>query len=300
MTKTMSPAQIQANRLNAQKSTGPRTPRGKSASRFNALKHGFLARQLVVQGYKITESARDFKALYCEYHNHLAPVGPVEEMLVDQIIATVWRLRRVRTAETGEITLSVDGGWQSRNKPENLPLKWAEWQAYGDVALNMERSYAGNSLMEDLLEKVRDTVEQEGQLAETVLKELVRGFGGKHNVITRKLEELRRNAPQNPDSPDAPVAQEKNKGEILDFLDEILDSIRCHMSDLGDQDRKAEDAHQAAENLPEAETLDKIIRYETSLTRQLFHSLSQLERLQRQRLGENVPPPVALEVAPAA
>ena len=43
-------AQIQANRLNAQKSTGPRTAEGKERASQNAVKHGLLAREAVIQG----------------------------------------------------------------------------------------------------------------------------------------------------------------------------------------------------------------------------------------------------------
>jgi hypothetical protein len=41
-------AQIQANRSNAQKSTGPRTPQGKATASQNAVKHGLLAEQVVI------------------------------------------------------------------------------------------------------------------------------------------------------------------------------------------------------------------------------------------------------------
>ena len=44
------PAQITANRANAQTSTGPRCAEGKSASRFNALKHGIDAASIVIPG----------------------------------------------------------------------------------------------------------------------------------------------------------------------------------------------------------------------------------------------------------
>ena len=39
-------AQIEANRLNAQKSTGPRTDRGKARAKLNAIKHGMTARTI--------------------------------------------------------------------------------------------------------------------------------------------------------------------------------------------------------------------------------------------------------------
>ena len=43
-----SSAQAEANRRNAQNSTGPKTQEGKAASRLNALKHGLTAKQLVL------------------------------------------------------------------------------------------------------------------------------------------------------------------------------------------------------------------------------------------------------------
>jgi len=44
------PTQIEANRLNAQKSTGPRSAEGKAAVRFNALKYGVDAESLILPG----------------------------------------------------------------------------------------------------------------------------------------------------------------------------------------------------------------------------------------------------------
>jgi hypothetical protein len=54
-----SPAQILANRANAQESTGPRSAEGKAASRFNALKHGLDARSIVLPG----EDPEEYAAL---------------------------------------------------------------------------------------------------------------------------------------------------------------------------------------------------------------------------------------------
>src|SRR5580698_475956 len=119
MSTTISPAQIEANRRNAQKSTGPRTSEGKAVARFNAVKHGVLARQVVVSGHRFQESPEEFAAFHREFFEHLAPVGPVEEMLVEQIITANWRLRRARTAESAEVALSVDGGIWRRHLVEN-------------------------------------------------------------------------------------------------------------------------------------------------------------------------------------
>src|ERR1043166_2113500 len=103
--------QIESNRRNARRSTGPRTKRGKARSRGNAAKHGLLSRQVVANGYWMHESTEDFDALCREFHKSLAPVGPLEEMLVNQIVTANWRLRRARTAEAGEIAVNGDQHW---------------------------------------------------------------------------------------------------------------------------------------------------------------------------------------------
>ena len=66
------PAQITANRANAQKSTGPRSVEGKSASRFNALKHGIDAASIVIPG----EDPADYDALVAQYHRSTSPGPP--------------------------------------------------------------------------------------------------------------------------------------------------------------------------------------------------------------------------------
>ena len=61
------------------------------------------------------------------------PVGPVEEMLVNQIVTAQWRLRRALRAETGEIALSpwTGGHWaRSRGDPK-LPGQCL-WHLAGD------------------------------------------------------------------------------------------------------------------------------------------------------------------------
>src|ERR1700734_1424503 len=103
MTQTASPAQIDANRRNAQNSTGPRTPQGKAASRMNALKHGIRSQQVVIRGRCIREDEREFAALHQRLWDDLQPVGVLEEILADQIVTTHWRLRRALKAEAGEI-----------------------------------------------------------------------------------------------------------------------------------------------------------------------------------------------------
>ena len=88
-------AQVLANRSNAQKSTGPRTPEGKAIVAQNAVKHGLLAQRVVVKG----EDPEEF-ALYREgMLEDLDPVGSVEAILAERVVHLAWRLRRAERLE---------------------------------------------------------------------------------------------------------------------------------------------------------------------------------------------------------
>ena len=87
--------QIEANRLNAQKSTGPRTPQGKAVSSQNALRSGLDAESQFVTG----EDRSEFAALQHEYMARFHPLTPEERFQVDTLIRNEWILRRLFRAE---------------------------------------------------------------------------------------------------------------------------------------------------------------------------------------------------------
>jgi hypothetical protein len=89
--------QIAANRKNARKSTGPKTPEGKAAVRLNALRHGLLSQEILLPG----EDEEALRELGQSLRAELQPVGELESLLVDRIIASYWRLRRLGRVETG-------------------------------------------------------------------------------------------------------------------------------------------------------------------------------------------------------
>jgi len=88
--------QIEANRLNAQKSTGPRSVEGRAVSSQNALKTGIDAESLIIRG----EKADDLDALTAEYFARFHPQTPEERHYVDSLIRDDWQLRRLAKADT--------------------------------------------------------------------------------------------------------------------------------------------------------------------------------------------------------
>jgi hypothetical protein len=83
--------QIEANRLNAQKSTGPRSVNGKATSSMNALKSGIDAKSIVIRG----ENVAELKALTAEYLDRFHPTTPEQRLYVDTLIRGDWQLRRL-------------------------------------------------------------------------------------------------------------------------------------------------------------------------------------------------------------
>ena len=94
-------AQIEANRLNALHSTGPRSDAGKAVSRFNALKSGVDARSLVIPG----EDPAELEALTLDYRQTFHPVGPLEDFLVETLVAGDWNRRRYSRIEAQLVRL---------------------------------------------------------------------------------------------------------------------------------------------------------------------------------------------------
>src|SRR5215210_6475950 len=125
----------EANRRNALKSTGPKTPEGKDAVRLNALKHGLLSQEILLPG----EDEEALMELGERLRDELQPVGELEGMLVDRIIAAYWRLRRLGRVEAGIFA----------------------WELYGELALRAHqeaRSYERQeSVNDDFLSAILPT-----------------------------------------------------------------------------------------------------------------------------------------------
>src|SRR3954452_6115730 len=111
--------QFQANRQNAQKSTGPTTTEGKQKSRCNAVRHGLTAETVIGQ----LEDAEDYKAFEAAIIADYDAQSAVERELVLRLASLLWRLRRATKIETGlferQFAQSADSV-QSEGDPHRL------------------------------------------------------------------------------------------------------------------------------------------------------------------------------------
>jgi hypothetical protein len=99
-----SQAQINANRKNALKSTGPRTKEGKETVSQNAVKHGLCANRNVIK----SESQEEYNMFKDEMIADLAPIGAMEYMLADRIVCLSWRLKRAEFFQNMVIDALMD------------------------------------------------------------------------------------------------------------------------------------------------------------------------------------------------
>jgi hypothetical protein len=87
--------QLEANRLNARKSTGPRTLIGKARASMNALKHGLTGRDIVFP----SEHRHEYDAFRAGLLVSLDPHGDLQGLLADKLVADAWRIRRIPILE---------------------------------------------------------------------------------------------------------------------------------------------------------------------------------------------------------
>ena len=88
--------QIEANRRNALKSTGPTTPEGKERSRCNAVRHGLTAETVIAA----LEDAEDYEGFEAAVIADYDAESAVERELVLRLASVLWRLRRATSIET--------------------------------------------------------------------------------------------------------------------------------------------------------------------------------------------------------
>ena len=100
----ISERQHEANRRNAAKSNGPKTPEGRAAVRHNALKHGLTAAEIILP---TAEDKLEFEQFQASFEEECQPVGPIEQVLVEDIVANRWRMNRVRKMEPGFFALRM-------------------------------------------------------------------------------------------------------------------------------------------------------------------------------------------------
>lgn len=297
---TVSKKQLQANSKNAKKG-GVKTAEGKAIVKYNALKHGLLAKEAVITTGEGAENPEEFNALLGDIRTQLAPAGTLEEMLVEKIAVAYWRLRRAYRYEVGLIRSELDNATDDYYSGETSSSGYKKQKTDEEIEQQIEQEKDG---VEYWKKDKRDLtrMHKNGKSLDEIY-DWEDNWDWLHDKVHYLL-------PENPDGWDAQNLRESlNKnlgwsdGDIWDKLIEICDEkMKEHAEAIaGLEKEKAKNklklqVIKKLGTIPSRHELDRLLRYEGSIERQFYKALNQLERLQRLRAGDNVPPPVEVDV----
>ena len=112
-------AQIAANQANAQKSSGPKTPEGKTISSLNRLRHGLTGGFALLEG----EDPAEYNQLHLNFQDEHKPTSFSEEVLVERMAQHHWL--RLRSLELQRLTLEdPDRSMKDRERSLALYLRY--------------------------------------------------------------------------------------------------------------------------------------------------------------------------------
>jgi hypothetical protein len=131
--------QFEANRRNAQKSAGPKTPEGKAAVSMNALRHGLRARTVVLPG----EDPTEFHQLCNDLESEWTPQSRTEQFYVEQMAVSQWKLTRMEVVE-----VNIFKDTDAKSQLSRLDCLW-------QAECRLERSYARAQRELERLQKSR-------------------------------------------------------------------------------------------------------------------------------------------------
>ncbi len=285
----------EANRQNAQKSTGPKTPRGKAWSSKNPLKHGLVAENISEVLRLMGEDPKEFHEIIEGLRQRYQPVDAAEELLVQRAAVCLRRLLRAGRYENAELCFAVnDSGLNEYEsykemtepfKTLSLLLGSAEEEIVTTGGLSQELkekmfavTYPFRGLWCELEEKAQEDIRQKKEEITFVYSE------EPTKLFSVSLLEVRKMLSTGPDS-------EPSLSSVT-----AVATTRLAIGWLEHENRTAQESSNAifcdSLTVPKAEVMDKLLRYKSAAERSFWRTLDMLERLQRRRKGEPVLPPV--------
>jgi hypothetical protein len=277
---------VQANRQNALKSTGPKTPKGKRYSRRNAFKHGLFAMTVFMWDDSRRESQQQYQELLDRLAENYQPVGAAEDLEVERIAVCWWRLRCAWGYENSEISLGH----------ANVAVRVQEAISRGPL---LSRDRARLALLRSAEMEIEDT----GKISDQ-LKEKMFDADGEFRTLWELLERPAKKMCDDIYARQAGLPLSAGEGLAQADPDSsthlILATTVLAICAL---EHKAESMVQSGSKVaydgvavPKSETLDRVLRADAAAERNLNRAIDRLERLQRRRQGEAVPPAVSVRL----
>ena len=285
----------------ARGATGPRTQRGKRNSRHNALKHGIFSQVVLLDD----ERRNEFDSLLSGLRNDLEPVGALEEVLVEKLASLLWRHRRLIVAEGAEIRKGREFlEWDERRRQDDEMSKFLTYEL---ESRGLIRKKANPIVLEtclSLLTVLEALIEKQG-FDEAIDKKLLTRLYG-NTPSADELESLLdsysrwlKNAlfAGSTGKENGLKSPEECKNKFLEELNEEIERLQDYQKERAQIESSRMKVESLSRNVPGAPQLDRLLRYETTLEKAFDRTLNQLERLQRIRKGQTLPPTLNVNVS---
>ena len=285
------------------KATGPRTPQGKERSKHNAIIHGIFSKAVVLKG----ESQADFDALLSALYQDRQPEGALEEILVNKLAVLWWRLRRVWTAEGAEIRTGAEFiQWDANERNRQDAAALPQLDCNGGLIRRIANPEALQGCL-SLLEELRESLGDEGFDPEFDKEILTKLYGSyaewdreknwQKTLFDSYLVWLNTSLCSEEERKEKGYASpQKCKENFLEDVSEEIRRLERYRKEHAKIWASRLDLESLRRTVPEGPQADRLLRYEAALSREIDRTLNQLERTQRMRLGQPVPPPINLSV----
>ncbi|MGC2182739.1 MAG: hypothetical protein WA637_05640, partial [Terriglobales bacterium] len=152
--------------------------------------------------------------------------------------------------------------------------------------------------LKSLLQIAKSEVEEQGYISEEIRKRIVSSFYSWDYLFAFACAAAGPPEAKEEDGSSQNVDEETGgkHSDVAAIIDHRLSVISLFEEHAVEREKLQGDAEARSFSLPPADATDKLLRYEAHLDRQLYRAMDQLERLQRQRGGENVPPPLNINL----
>lgn len=287
--------QIEANKKNAQLSTGPVSEEGKAIVAQNAIKHGIFAQDLIIATGDGKEDPVEYDRLLANITENLSPHGQLEHLLVEKIAVDFWRLRRVLRFEMGSIREHLDRViYNYYNRKDYLGKKENKSDSDLDKEIqHLQECITWNDSYIEVLKKgiVRfDKAEWSGEgiisdiekdlylIAEEVNDEQLSEEDAQRIAAEEmSFEELRALFTQ------SGYTDEKLAQTLIPQLEKQNKESEEQIAELEQQklqNKLAEEVMVKTNALPPGDHAEKVMRYENSLQKSILRNLALLKKLQ--------------------
>jgi len=283
--------QLEANRRNAELSTGPVTDEGKAIVSKNRVSHGLLSRDVVLPGMEQFENVEDFKQLKESLEEYWQPEGVMEESLCEDLAIQWWRMRRLYRHESGSL----------KEQHENIKKFWydtrTELRGFSDIpkeVLGIDAHKDDLRWHKEWLDIVDASLKKRRKSLKLIFDDedclcMFSDWFEDYDRVEKAIDK-RRNIPNCLDDDyEKFVVQTLQKAGVS--IKEILEYFKIHLEyQIKDIEGKLTDKlHQyemeKEQILPSTVTNESFLKYEASIRRNIEKDIKLLLQLQAFRTG---------------